>query len=129
MGPLSILYWSGVEQMNFSGLFSARSFSQEKSGVRLFSGNEENYDNTSWISRLRRREKKNFVINNTWKGCENTLFCGLCLPSYLPHDGGVGKVVLQEGEGLPLPDVEPVGEHDVEAEWKSSLQYDTTSFF
>ena len=36
--------------------------------------------------------------------------------SYLPHDDGVGKVVLQEGEGLPLPDGEPVGEHDVEAE-------------
>ena len=38
------------------------------------------------------------------------------LPFYLPHDDGVGKVVLPEGEGLPLPDGEPVGEHDVEAE-------------
>ena len=34
----------------------------------------------------------------------------------LPHDDGVGEVVLKEGEGFPLPDVEPVGEHDVEAE-------------
>ena len=42
------------------------------------------------------------------------------LISYLPHDDGVREVVLQEGEGLPLPDVEPVGEHDVEAEQKSS---------
>ena len=41
------------------------------------------------------------------------------LISYLPHDDGVREVVLQEGEGLPLPDVEPVGEHDVEAKNKS----------
>ena len=36
--------------------------------------------------------------------------------TYLAHDDHVGTVLLQEGEGLPLPEVEPVGKHDVEAE-------------
>ena len=35
---------------------------------------------------------------------------------YLAHDDHVGTVLLQEGEGLPLTEVEPVGKHDVEAE-------------
>ena len=44
----------------------------------------------------------------------------LRLISYLAHDDGVREVVLQECEGLPLPDVEPIGEHDVEADDESS---------